>query len=298
MSTSVLFDEPGPKARRRIVILNVVAAVAFLALAMWVLKVLDDYGQLDAAKWLPFTTANVWTNNLLPGLAMTLQAAAVSIVGSMIFGFIFGIGRLAQNKLINGISSVIVEFFRAVPVLLMMIFFWIFLARMGFVPPDDAPFIAVVVSLILYNGSVIAELIRSGVHGLPKGQREAATAVGLTHTQSLRLVEVPQALVAMLPALLGQFVVIMKDSALGYIITFNELLFLGRLVGTANANVFQSLVVVAVIFILINFALTYLAQWVSTRVAKRRASADAADDETDDIGLTLPDAPGLQTPKK
>ncbi|MBG6085540.1 amino acid ABC transporter permease [Zhihengliuella flava] len=281
MSSSVLFDEPGPKARRRILILNIIGIIAFVALMGWVLMVLNDFGQLAPAKWLPFTDSSTWQNYLLPGLMNTLKSAAIAVVTSLVFGMIFGMGRLAQNKLINGISSVVVEFFRAVPVLLMMIFFWIFLGRMGVVSPDDAPFVAVVVSLTLYNGSVVAELVRSGVHGLPKGQREAGTAIGLTRGQSLRIIEVPQALVAMMPALLSQFVVILKDSALGQIINYNELLFNAKLVGTANANVFQALVVAAVIFILINFALTSLAQTVQTRVARRRGNAAATEDDED-----------------
>ncbi|GAA3697167.1 amino acid ABC transporter permease [Zhihengliuella alba] len=287
MSGSVLFDAPGPRARRRILIANILGVVAVLALLAWVLKVLADFGQLDAAKWTSFAQSGTWENYLLPGLVNTLKSAAIAIVASLVFGLVFGMGRLAQNKLINGVSSVIVEFFRAVPVLLMMIFFWIFFGRMGIVPSGDAPFVAVVLALTLYNGSVVAELVRSGVHGLPKGQREAGIAIGLTRGQSLRLVEVPQALVAMMPALLGQFVVILKDSALGAIINYNELLFSGRLVGTGNANVFQALVVVAAIFILINFALTYLAQWVSTRVARRRAKASATDDDTPGADQTL-----------
>ncbi|GAB3755537.1 amino acid ABC transporter permease [Zhihengliuella somnathii] len=290
MSASVLFDEPGPKARRRILILNIVGIVAFIALMAWVLKVLNDYGQLAPAKWVPFGHEGTWANYLIPGLLNTLKSAAIAVVTSLLFGMIFGMGRLAHNKIINGISSLIVEFFRAVPVLLMMIFFWIFLGRMGVVSPDDAPFIAVVVSLTLYNGSVVAELVRSGVHGLPKGQREAGIAIGLTLGQSLRLIEVPQALVAMMPALLSQFVVILKDSALGQIINYNELLFSARLVGSGNANMFQALVVAALIFIIINFALTSLAQTAQTRIARRRGTADATADDAVEPP-TPPEAP-------
>jgi hypothetical protein len=127
-----------------------------------------------------------------------------------------------------------VEFLRAVPVLLMMIFLWLALGRSNLV--DDAPFVAVVIALTLYNGSVIAELIRSGVQGLPKGQREAGLAIGMTQMQSLRAIEVPQALIAMLPALVSQFVVILKDSALGYIIGFPELLQNARRLGVGEGQ--------------------------------------------------------------
>jgi glutamate transport system permease protein len=148
-----------------------------------------------------------------------------------------------------------------------MIFLWLALGRSNLV--DDAPFVAVVIALTLYNGSVIAELIRSGVQGLPKGQREAGLAIGMTQMQSLRNIEVPQALIAMLPALVSQFVVILKDSALGYIIGFPELLQNARRLGVGEGNLLQSLLIAAVIFIVINFALSSLATKLSTLLSFR-----------------------------
>ncbi|MHA7224710.1 amino acid ABC transporter permease [Glutamicibacter soli] len=266
---SVLFDAPGPKAKRRILLINIVGVLALLGLLVYLVLGLNSAGQLAPEKWNVFLKGGVWSNFILPGLLKTLQAAAISIVTSLIFGFIFGMGRLSHNKVIDWISTIVVEFFRAVPVLLMMLFLWIMLARSGWVEPQDSPFYAVVIGLTLYNGSVIAELIRSGVHGLPRGQREAGIAIGLTRSQSLRLIEIPQALTAMLPALISQFIVILKDSALGYIINFNELLFNGKLVGTGNSNMFQSLVIVAAIFIILNFALSKLASVVSSRLSSR-----------------------------
>lgn len=278
VSESVLFDAPGPKARRNVLIVNIIGVIMALALVYYLYTVMNEAGQLAPEKWVVFGKGSIWENYLLPGLLNTLKAAAVAIVTSMLFGFIFGIGRLSTNKVINWISSVVVEFFRAVPVLLMMIFLWIILARSGLVPPADSPFVAVVVGLTLYNGSVVAELIRSGVFGLPKGQREAGIAIGLTRGQSLRNIEIPQALIAMLPALIGQFVVILKDSALGYIINYNELLFNAKLIGTGNSNVLQAIVVAAVIFILINFGLSKLAEVVSRRLSSSGMGAAEPED--------------------
>lgn len=278
VSESVLFDAPGPKARRNVLIVNIIGVILAVALVYYLYTVMNEAGQLAPEKWVVFGKGSIWENYLLPGLLNTLKAAAVAIVTSMLFGFIFGIGRLSTNKVINWISSIVVEFFRAVPVLLMMIFLWIILARSGLVPPADSPFVAVVVGLTLYNGSVVAELIRSGVFGLPKGQREAGIAIGLTRGQSLRSIEIPQALIAMLPALIGQFVVILKDSALGYIINYNELLFNAKLIGTGNSNVLQAIVVAAVIFILINFGLSKLAEVVSRRLSSSGISAAEPED--------------------
>lgn len=271
MST-VLFDAPGPRARRRIVAVNVVGVVVVLAVLAWVVNGLGGKGQLTAEKWNPFLTESVWVDYLAVGLWNTVRAAAVSIVTANVFGLLFGIGRLSRHRAVRGVSAVVVEFFRAVPVLVMMIFFYnVFSYTEGFWS-GEPPFYAVVVALTLYNGSVIAELVRSGVDNLPSGQREAALAIGLTRGKSLRLVEVPQALIAMMPSMISQLVVILKDTALGYIITYSELLRSARLVGSTFANLLPALIVAAAMFIVINYTLT----WVAERVARRLSSRTAA----------------------
>ncbi|WP_035750165.1 amino acid ABC transporter permease [Arthrobacter sp. 35W] len=286
MSASVLFDAPGPRARRRILLTNIIGILVIVVLLYIVISGLAGKGQMTAEKWSSLFTANAWVNFLLPGLVNTLKAAALAIVFSVVIGLLLGIGRLSLNKPIRWVCSILVEFFRAVPVLLMMVFFNIFFSRTGLVPGSDAPFWSVVVGLVCYNGSVVAELVRSGVNNLPKGQREAGTAIGLTRGQSLRMIEIPQALTAMLPALIGQFVVILKDSALGYIISYNEFLFFARTFGSANANTLQALVVAAAVFIIINFALTKVAEFVSRRLGSRLGKA--GDDEPPVVALGLP----------
>jgi glutamate transport system permease protein len=267
---SVLFDAPGPKARRRILLTNVVGILVLLAVVAFVLKGLYDQGQLAPDLWTPFLTAEVWDFTIVPGLMNTFKAAAAAIVTSVAFGLLFGVGRLSHNKAVTWISGIIVEFFRAVPVLLMMIFFWLLLGQLKILEPADTPFFAVVIALTLYNGSVIAELVRSGVHGLPKGQREAGMAIGMTRGQSMRSIELPQALVAMLPSLVSQFVVILKDSALGSIITYSELLRALQIYGSAGP-ILQSLAVAAALFIIINFTLSGVANWLSRFLGSRTA---------------------------
>ncbi|GIG27945.1 amino acid ABC transporter permease [Cellulomonas marina] len=274
---SVLFDAPGPVTRRRVLVANVVGGVLVAALVAVVLLRLAEKGQLDAARWSPFLTAGPWTNFLLPGLVETLRAAAIAMVTSGVFGLVFGLGRLSPSRVVRAVCGTVVEFFRAVPVLLMMIFFWLGLAQLDLFAPQDLPLVGVVLGLTLYNGSVVAELVRSGVHSLPKGQREAALAVGLRPGQSLRLVEVPQALIAMLPALASQLVVILKDTALGVIITYPELLDSARRLGSGQGNILQSLVVAAVVFIVINDLLTRLAQWLAGRAGRRTAGTASAE---------------------
>ena len=169
MSASVLFDAPGPKARTRHLILTVIGALLALAGLWVVIGKMRQAGQLEPALWEPFVTdKSVWVDYLLVGLWNTIKAALLSVVFAGIFGLLLGMGRLSENKWIRWPAGAIVEFFRAVPVLIMMIFlFFGYVAKAETLPADWRPLVAVVIALTLSNGSVIAELVRSGVHSLP-----------------------------------------------------------------------------------------------------------------------------------
>ncbi|WP_193103275.1 amino acid ABC transporter permease [Brachybacterium sp. FME24] len=275
----VMFDAPGPRAKRRILLANLVALVGVLAVVFLVLMQLNRQGQLAPNQWANALNGNAWTNYYLPGLQFTLQSSGIAVVTALVFGLVFGFLRLAPFAIIRGASAVVVEFFRAVPVLVMMFFLYFFLSRQvaptGLIASEDSAYFAVILGLTVYNGAVIAELIRSGVKSLPKGQREAAAAVGMTRNQSLRIVEVPQALTAMLPSLLSQFVVILKDSALGFLIGFYELLQYSRQLGSGYSNILQTLVVAALIFIVINYLLTRLATRLAGTLSSRTGGATA-----------------------
>lgn len=221
-------------------------------------------------------TTSAWQYYFLPGILSTLKAAGLAIVLSMVFGLVFGMGRLSQNTAIRWVSGAVVEFFRGIPVLIMMIAFFYFLAFRGVFAPETNPFVAVVAALTLYNGAVVAELVRSGVGSLPKGQGEAGLSIGLTPGQTMRSIQLPQAITAMLPALVSQLVVILKDSALGAIITYPELLRSARNLA-AGGNTLQPLVMAALLFIIINFTLTTLASYLERRINKRGHTAAHAD---------------------
>ena len=264
-----LFDAPGPRARRRHAILTGVGLlVAAFGLYLVYVK-LDEKNQFDSALWQPFLTAEAWTQYLIPGLIGTFKAAAISIVLAGIFGLVFGMGRLSHVAAIRWVSGAVVEFFRAVPVLIMMIFAFGVYAQNQVFTSEVNPLAAVVTGLTLYNGAVVAELVRSGVFSLPKGQAEAGLSIGLTRGQTLRSIELPQALTAMLPALVGQLVVVVKDSALGSIITYGELLDWSKTLGSAYANTVPAYIVAAALFIVINYLLTALARYVERRLSSR-----------------------------
>ncbi|MGY4980863.1 amino acid ABC transporter permease [Streptomyces sp. 900105755] len=274
--SSVLYDTPGPRARRRNVVLSVVF-VLLLALAIWwVWQTMGDKGQLKWALWQPFTTSEAWTTYLLPGLGNTLKAAALAMVIALPLGALFGIARMSDHAWVRIPAAWIVEFFRAIPVLLLMLFANEFYVRSTDVGSDERPLYAVVTGLVLYNASVLAEVVRAGVLALPKGQTEAAYAIGLRKGQTMTGILLPQAVTVMLPAIVSQLVVIVKDTALGGVmLQFTELLTARGTLAANYANVIPSFVVVGVVFILLNLALTTFASCLEKRLRRSKRGTGA-----------------------
>ncbi|MEU4064733.1 amino acid ABC transporter permease [Streptomyces wedmorensis] len=274
--SSVLYDTPGPRAKRRNVLYTIVFLAALGLVAWWVLTALADKNQLAADKWSPFVTdSEVWTTYLLPGLTETLKAAGLSILIALPLGAALGIGRLSDHRWVRVPVGALVEFFRAIPVLLLMMFANQAYREFTTVSSDFRPLYAVVTGLVLYNASVIAEVVRAGVLSLPRGQGDAAVALGMRKGQTMLYVLLPQAVTVMLPALVSQLVVIVKDTALGgALLGFAELLSQNRQI-TANygANTIATLTVIALIYIVINFALTSFAGRLEQRLRQGRKSA-------------------------
>ncbi|MGA5355959.1 amino acid ABC transporter permease [Streptomyces purpurascens] len=276
--SSVLYDAQGPRAKRRNAVLTVVFVAAAAALLWWVFGTLKDKGQLEWALWEPFFSGTeAWSTYIWPGLLNTLKAAALAVIIAMPLGAVLGIARLSDHVWVRVPAAVVVEFFRSIPVLVLMIFGLALFAEYTNVSSDDRPLYAVVTGLVLYNASVLAEIVRAGILALPKGQSEAAQAIGLRKGQLMRLILLPQAVTAMLPAIVSQLVVIVKDTALGgAVLTYSELLSSANTMsGYYGANVIASFTVVAVIFIALNFALTSFASWLERRLRQAKKSTGA-----------------------
>lgn len=275
---SLLFDAPGPRALKKIRIANIIAACVFaicvIALLMRLSNPPEGENQLSWVLWNPALESEAWIDFYLPGLWMTLKASLLAVIGSIVFGLFFGLCRLLPNFIIRSASAVVVEFCRAVPVLMLMIFLWRAFALSGM---KEASYWAVVLALIMYNGSVVAELVRSGVGNLPNGQREASLALGLSEYQSLTQIEMPQAIIAMMPAAVTQLVVVLKDTALGSIIMYTDLLQESRRLGSMYFNILQTLSVAAVIYFLICLALSWFAEWLPSHLKNRTAAPTEAD---------------------
>ncbi|MFE7130480.1 amino acid ABC transporter permease [Streptomyces sp. NPDC057638] len=285
--SSALYDIPGPRTRARHRLYGIIATVAILALLGWVLYLLFDTGQFTAAKWTPFEYKGI-QELLLQGLANTLKAFAYAAVLSLLLGVILASGRLSEHRVPRWIATVLVEFFRAMPVLVMIFFI--------FVALKVQPLPALVAGLTLYNGSVLAEVFRAGVNSVDRGQREAAYALGLRKTQVMTHVLGPQAVRAMLPAIISQLVVALKDTSLGYLITYEEFLHAGKLIAS-NLDYDLPFIPVVMVISPIYIGMCMLLSWLATWVARRQRRSPktprtgAADSAPADPGALLPGGP-------
>ncbi len=263
--TSVLYDVPGPRAIARNRILAVVTILVVLAAIGFIVYRMLETGQFSAEKWYVFTFANVWMG-IAKALGNTLAAFALAAVLSLVLGFVLAIGRLSDHAWVRVPVTVITELFRAVPVLVFMMLLYYGLPVVGV---KMEPYWAVVIALMAYNGSVLAEVIRAGVESLPKGQKEAGYAIGLRKSGVMRLILLPQAIRAMLPVVVAQLVVTMKDTALGFIITYPELLYYAKqLTSQQGRPILQSAFVIGGIYIVLCLILAGIAKWVEVRTRR------------------------------
>ncbi|MCY0921407.1 MULTISPECIES: amino acid ABC transporter permease [unclassified Streptomyces] len=275
--TSVLYDAPGPKAKARNWIYSGVFVVLLGLALWWALGLMADKNQLDAEKWSPFVTdSQVWTTFLIPGLLETLKAGVIAMVIALPLGALLGIGRLSDHAWVRVPVGAFVEFFRAIPVLMLMLFGYALYVQYTGVSSDFRPLYAVVTGLVLYNASVIAEIVRAGVLSLPNGQTDAAKAIGMRKGQTMVHVLIPQAVTAMLPALVSQLVVILKDTALGgTVLGLGELMSMSRQISANYSNTIATFVVIALVYVAVNFALTSFASWLESRQRKSKRGTGA-----------------------
>jgi glutamate transport system permease protein len=270
--TAILSDALGPRARRRVWIASIVAGTALAGVIAVAIGRLSDTGQLDADLWRPFTDPDV-LRFFLGGLGNTLKAAMVAMGLALVLGAFLALGRLARNGPVRWATGAWVEFFRAVPLLLLIYFSGLGLPKYGV---DLGVFWYLVLALVAYNGAVLAEIFRAGILSLDRGQSEAAYALGLTYWQAMFTVIVPQAVRRMVPAIVSQLVTLLKDTSLGFVITYEELLRRGRINGEFYRNILQSLVFVALFYVVVNFTLSRIAARLEVR-QRRRYNAGAMD---------------------
>ncbi len=284
---SVLYDVPGPRARRLARLGTVGALLAFLGLAAIVALRLADRGQFDGELWSPWLNpvddsfSEVWAL-VGKGVLATLIAAVLAIALSLVVGVLLGVARMLLGKVGKTPVIAFIELFRGLPVVITIVFVWRAIIELKInlsSLPGESVLWYLVIGLTLYNSVIIAEILRAGVSSLPSGQREAALAVGLTEGQVMRAVLLPQAFRIMLPALISQLVVILKDTSLAAVIGLGyfELLARGNQISRVLDNPIQSLFIVALIFIAINYSLGRLAQYTEKRLSQSGGDASAVE---------------------
>lgn len=271
---TVLYDAPGPKARARSRTVSVVGVIALVGLIGWVVWRLaqpqiavngnETPGMLDASRWDVLSDPQVW-EYIGGGVVATLKAAGVAMVGAFVVGILFAFGRLADSAIIRIPTTIVLEFFRGMPVLLMMLFI-LLVASSG-------AFWAVVTALIVYNGAIVGEALRAGIVSLNKGQREAGLSIGLTPVRTRLMIEFPQAFTQMLPILIAQMVVLLKDTSLGYIVAYPELASTVKNLSNfyGNKYMFTFWLIAVALYLVINLTVS----WFGRRAAKMSAAKKA-----------------------
>jgi glutamate transport system permease protein len=290
MTMPVLFDIPGPKARARIRIGTVVGGLLVLALVALVLVRLAGNGQLEAQRWaVLFDTRTGVPQTLGRALVNTLQVAAVGMVVATVLGLLLAVGRLSDHAWVQRLSATYIEFFRAIPLLVVIFALYFVLPKYDI---ELSAFQALTGGLVLYNSAVLAEIFRAGILSIDKGQSEAAYGIGMRKSQVMALVLLPQATRRMLPVLIAQLVVLLKDSSLGFIIGYFELLRGARSlveffsVRFGNEYTFQLYVAAGLIYIVINVALSQLARFVERRTRRSYRATAVAGAPPVDVEMT------------
>ena len=297
MSANVLYDAPGPKARIRNRIYSVIGTLVLIALFVAVVVRLDARGQFAPAMWDIFNYAGI-RQNILDGLLATLQVFALASVFSLAFAVLLAVGRLSEHRVVSALATGFIELFRSIPLLITIFALWVGIADKLWadvlhLPGSLAisPMWALIIGLTIYNGCVQAEVLRAGINSVPKGQGEAAYALGMRKTQVMATVLIPQAVRSMLPTIISQLVVTLKDTSLGYIILFPELLQTARLIAS-NVQVEGAypyvpvIIIIGSIYLGLCLALSSLATWIEKRGRRTKtgiavhAAAEPAEDPT------------------
>jgi glutamate transport system permease protein len=284
--TAHLYDEPGPRGRRRIRIASVVSVLVFAGVVVLMLRQFASRGQLDADRWTPFLSWPIW-EYLLVGLRGTLLAAAVVAVLGGALGVLLALGRLSPIRPLRWLCTGFIEVFRTLPVLLLIYLMLFGLPAYGI----NLPVLwKLVVPLTIANAAAFAEIVRAGVLSLPRGQTEAGYSLGMRRLQVMRAVVLPQALRAVTPSLVVQLVSLLKDTSLGYVVAFTELLYRAQVLSAYNRLLIQTFLVVTLVYLVVNGLLSALASRLRRRTTRTAAPIAPATP-------AQPGAPAVEAPR-
>ncbi len=265
-TVAVFADKLGPRGKVKVTIATIVGTAVLVWLLFVAYRRFEANGQLEGELWSKLFTGDA-PQFFWDGLKVTLKLAALGLALALALGVVLALARLSKRRVVRWVATVWLQFFRGVPLVVLILFFYF-----GF---NQSSFRAVVIGLVLYNSTVLAEIFRAGILSLDRGQSEAALAVGMTDGQAMRMVVFPQAVRRMVPALVSQLVVLLKDTSLGVAVSLEELLRRGQLAGEALKNPLQALLFVAAIYMVVNLILSALARRIERRQGQGRSKKAA-----------------------
>ena len=256
-----LYEAPGPKTRRRIVIGTIIASLLVLALVAMAVMQFYKTGQLDEKYWSFFLKPSTWLY-LGEGFLGTIKVAAVAGAISLVLGLVLMLGRTSGIRPLAAVSRIIIDFFRGVPSLLLIYFFFLVIPQYGI---KISSFWMITIPVALAASGVLAEVFRAGVNAVPKGQTEAAMALGMSGSKIMFKIVLPQALRIVIPSLISQLVVVVKDTTVAYVVSYPDLMQNARVLITNNDALVSTYFVVAIIYILVNYGINHLSIMLARR---------------------------------
>lgn len=268
----MLYEEPGPKTRRRNLFFTILAAVLLLLLLGLVIRQFVVTGQFSPRYWYFFGKLTTW-RFLGQGLLVTVESALTAAVIAFVLGFLLMRGKLRKNRIVHGIAVVLIEFTRGIPTLLFIYFFFLVVPQTGI---RMSAFWKITLPCAISACGVVAEALRSGVNAVPSGQREAALSLGLTETRTFYKVIFPQAIRFVIPSLIAELVIVLKDTTFAYVVTCADLMQNAKVLISNYDAMLSVYLVVAVIYILINYLLNKLSDHLAFRLKTGSAGRSAA----------------------
>lgn len=268
----MLYEMPGPKVRKRIRFFTVLALLLLAGLLFLVIRQFAVTGQFAEKYWSFFTRITTW-RFLGEGLLTTLEAALTGSAIAFALGFLLMRGKIRRNRVLNAVGTALIEFTRGVPTLLFIYFFFLVVPKTGWKP---SAFWKITLPCAISACGVVAEALRSGVNAVPKGQREAALSLGMTETRLFYKVIFPQAFRFVIPSLIAELVIVLKDTTFAYIVTCADLMQNAKVLISNYDAMLSVYLVVAVIYILINYILNKISDRLALKLRRTPAEVNKA----------------------
>lgn len=257
-----LYEAPGPRTRRRVRIATAVSLILVVAALAAIGYRFYITGQFAPRYWTFFAKATTW-KFLLQGFAGTVRVALTAGAIALALGLLLMLGRISHLKALSAVCRVVTEFFRSLPSLLLIYFFFLVVPQYGI---KMSSFWMLTLPVALAAAGVLAEVFRAGVNAVPKGQIEAALSLGMSPLRTTFKIVLPQAIRFVIPSLISQLVVVVKDTTVAYVVSYPDLMQNARVLITNYDALVSVYFTIAIIYILINYAINQASIHVSHRL--------------------------------